>query len=319
MNIIENVQHIKFSFIDKEPTSTLTHAYVYVNDLNEYRVVKNGDRLSKSQVRTGKYKKLYTVNMQQQLYSFRDEVLSATRGRRFSIDLNLDLAVKDPGLVVQQNAGEIGVICDRNLPIWVQRTARDFEINEDVRLARYIEDFYETSELVSILRSAGIEVLNVNVFVKPSARDLKHDEELVDIERNREKKDYSDTMNHLSTVQYAKRISKEIRESLEEGDYFTAILIAEQNDTAKKMVEAQYQQDRSLRIDIQNQMKKLALDGTVDRVEVKESIAKLELLFPSMATDMKETLATSQEKIAASKDPLAELDNTYESLRNKGE
>jgi hypothetical protein len=64
MQFIEDVKDVKFSFLEKQPASSMTYAFVYVNNHNEYYVVKNGQRLTRSELLIGKYKRVYTVNMQ---------------------------------------------------------------------------------------------------------------------------------------------------------------------------------------------------------------------------------------------------------------
>jgi hypothetical protein len=131
MHFIEDVKDVKFSFLEKPPASSMTYAFVYVNHHNEYYAVKNGERLSRSELRIGKYKKVYTVNMQQHTITYKEEVPSATRGRRFSVNLSIDIAVEHPERLVQQNAGEINTIFNNNLPFWVESEARFYPIEED--------------------------------------------------------------------------------------------------------------------------------------------------------------------------------------------
>src|SRR6476469_7261324 len=120
----QNEIWFEFSFWEKPPASTMTYAFVNINHNNEYYAVKNGERLSRSELRIGKYNRVYTVNMQQQTITYNEEVASATRGRRFSVNLFIDIAVEHPERLVQQNAGEFGTMINNNLPFWVESEAR---------------------------------------------------------------------------------------------------------------------------------------------------------------------------------------------------
>jgi hypothetical protein len=295
MNLIVEVNDVKFSFLEKQPASSMTHAFVYVNHANQYCAVKNGDRLSRSELRIGKYKRVYTVDMQQHTFEYNEEVPSATRGRRFSVHLFIDIAVDRPELLVQQNAGEIGILISNNLPLWVESEARFFSIEEELGFARHIEEFFQTSSLVKVLREAGIVVRAVRVLVRQGLRDQRHDEAIADLDRNAELSAYQEALD----LEEARRISATIKIALEDGDFITAGKLAEKNDMAKLIVDSEFSQNQTFKQVVNQQLLNMINDHSIDQAEAEQRLAKLKRLFPYLPVDL--------EKINAKKRPFREL------------
>jgi hypothetical protein len=284
MQFIEEVKDVKFSFLEKQPASSMKQAFVYVNHNNQYIAVKNGDRLSRSELRIRKYKRVYTVNMQQHTIEYREEVPSATRGRRFSVHLYIDIAVDRPELLVQQNAGEFGTVVNNNLPMWVEAEARFFPIEEELRFARHIEEFFQTSALVRVLRDAGIAVRAVRVLVRQGFRDQRHDEEIADLDRRAELSSYQEALD----LEEARRISATIKEALEDGDFVTAGKLGEKNEMAKRLVESEFNQNQTFKHEVNKQLLNLINDHSIDRAEAEQRLAKLKRLFPYLPVQVEE-------------------------------
>jgi hypothetical protein len=276
VHFIEDVKDVKFSFLEKPPASSMTHAFVYVNNQNEYYAVKNGERLSRSELRIGKYKKVYTVNMQQHTITYKEEVPSATRGRRFSVNLSIDIAVEHPERLVQKNAGEINTIFNNNLPFWVESEARFYPIEEDMSFARHIEEFFQTSKLSKVLREAGIVVRNVRVLIRQGIRDQRHDEAIADLDRNAELSAYQEALD----LEEARRISASIKEALQAGDFITAGKLGEKNEMAKRLVESEFSQNQAFKFEVNKQLFNLINDHSIDQFEADQRLAKLKKLFP---------------------------------------
>ncbi|WML55214.1 hypothetical protein RCG17_11845 [Neobacillus sp. PS3-12] len=275
MQFIEEVKDVKFSFLEKQPASSMKQAFVYVNHNNQYVAVKNGDRLSRSELRIGKYKRIYTVNMQQHTIEYKEEVPSATRGRRFSVHLYIDIAVDRPELLVQQNAGEFGTVVNNNLPMWVEAEARFFPIEEELRFARHIEEFFQTSALVRVLRDAGIAVRAVRVLVRQGFRDQRHDEAIADLDRHAELSSYQEALD----LEEARRISATIKEALEDGDFITAGKLGEKNEMAKRLVESEFNQNQTFKHEVNKQLLNLINDHSIDLGRGRTTISQIEATF----------------------------------------
>lgn len=282
MQFIEDVKDVKFSFLEKPPASSMTYAFVYVNNHNEYYAVKNGERLSRSELRIGKYKRVYTVNMQQHTITYKEEVPSATRGRRFSVNLFIDIAVEHPERLVQQNAGEFGDIINNNLPFWVESEARFYPIEEELSFARHIEEFFQTSPLVKVLREAGIVVRNVRVMIRQGIRDQRHDEAIADLDRNAEISAYQEALD----LEEARRISASIKDALQEGDFITAGKLGEKNDMAKRLVESEFSQNQAFKFEVNKQLFNIINDSSIDQFEAEQRLAKLQKLFPYLPVNL---------------------------------
>lgn len=282
MNFIEDIKDVKFSFLEKPPASSMSYAFVYVNNDNEHFAVKNGERLTRSELRIGKYKRVYTVNMQQQTFTYNEEVPSATRGRSFSVNLSIDIAVEHPELLVQQNAGEIGDIFNNNLPFWVESEARFYPIEEELSFARHIEEFFQTSRLVKVLREAGIVVRNVRVLTRQGIRDQHHDEAIADLDRNAELSAYQEALD----LEEARRISASIKEALQAGDFITAGKLGEKNEMAKRLVESEFSQNRAFKYEVNKQLLNLINNLSIDQFEAEQRLAKLKKLFPYLPVNL---------------------------------
>lgn len=282
MQFIEDVKDVKFSFLEKPPASSMTYAFVYVNNHNEYYAVKNGERLSRSELRIGKYKKVYTVNMQQHTITYKEEVPSATRGRRFSVNLFIDIAVEHPERLVQQNAGEFGDIINNNLPFWVESEARFYPIEEELSFARHIEEFFQTSPLVKVLREAGIVVRNVRVLIRQGIRDQRYDEAIADLDRNAELSAYQEALD----ADEARRISASIKDALQAGDFITAGKLGEKNDMAKRLVESEFSQNQAFKFEVNKQLFNIINDPSIDQFEAEQRLAKLQKLFPYLPVNL---------------------------------
>ncbi|MCA1060826.1 hypothetical protein LCL96_18080 [Rossellomorea aquimaris] len=298
MTLIEKVEPVKFSFFDKPPASTMTHALVYINQNNEYLTVKNGDRLTKSEIRTKKFHKMCTVNVQQHTFFYKDEVLTATRGRKFLVQLYVDYYVEKPELLVQQNAGEISVIFNKYLPFWVESEAANYDIHADKHFRSQIEDLFLTSSLVSVLKEAGVTVRDIRVMIKPSLIDQEQDGNLVDIDRKAE---------------LAKKISATVRAAMAEGDFIVAYDIAKENEMARKMVDSQVREDEMIRHEVITQVKTL-MNTSVDAFEAREQLSKLKMLLPSLNVDL-----DILESLSKDSDGQEELDDMFEAYISKGE
>lgn len=260
----------------------MTYAFVYVNNHNEYYAVKNGERLSRSELRIGKYKRVYTVNMQQHTITYKEEVPSATRGRRFSVNLFIDIAVEYPERLVQQNAGEFGDIINNNLPFWVESEARYYPIEEELSFARHIEEFFQTSPLVKVLREGGIVVRNVRVLIRQGIRDQRHDEAIADLDRNAELSSYQEALD----LEEARRISASIKDALQAGDFITAGKLGEKNEMAKRLVESEFSQNQAFKFEVNKQLFNLINDLSIDQFEAEQRLAKLKKLFPYLPVNL---------------------------------
>ncbi|WP_423801837.1 hypothetical protein [Neobacillus sp. SAB-20_R2A] len=290
MNFIKDIKDVKFSFLEKPPASSMSYAFVYVNNDNEHFAVKNGERLTRSELRIGKYKRVYTVNMQQQTFTYNEEVPSATRGRSFSVNLSIDIAVEHPELLVQQNAGEIGDIFHNNLPFWVESEARFYPIEEELSFARHIEEFFQTSRLVKVLREAGIVVRNVRVLTRQGIRDQHHDEAIADLDRNAELSAYQEALD----LEEARRISASIKEALQAGDFITAGKLGEKNEMAKRLVESEFSQNRSFKYEVNKQLLNLINDHSIDQFEAEQRLSKLKKLFPYLPVNLENSNRKNQ-------------------------
>ncbi|WP_226670865.1 hypothetical protein [Metabacillus litoralis] len=309
MNLIE-VQPVKFSFFEKPPASSLNQAFVYVNGENNFQVVKNGDRLTRSDLRAGKYTKVYIVNMATQNYQSEEEYLSLDRGRSFLINLSIDYKVVDPISLVQQDAGEIVNFIKKKLPYWLEEITTDYSISDAKRVKKHIEDLHEHSSMVAGLKQVGIVVSDINVLVKQSRSDQEHDKKYWDIDREGELAEHEREVKQRQALALAERIQKEI----EAGNLFNALLLSEENKAALEIVQGRIANQEKFRAEVQDQVRKLISDPTVDRIEVEQQLEKIRVYFPS--ENFAETKNNNNRNDYA-EDPLDDLRSVYQSTKGE--
>lgn len=275
MNLIE-VQPVKFSFFEKPPAPSINQAFVYANAENNFEVVKNGDRLSRSDLRAGKYTKVYIVDMSIQSFQDVSEYPSLDRGRSFLIDLSIDYKVVDPISLVQQGAGEIVTFIKKKLPYWLEEITVDYSMEDAKRVKKHIEDLHEHSSMVSGLKQVGIVVSDINVLVKQGIDDQEHDKKFRDVDKDRELKRYMQE----SELEDARFIAAEIQREIEAGNLFNALLIAEKNEAAQEIIKNRIANEERFRMEIHEQVRSMLLDPAVDEVEARKQISKVRMYFP---------------------------------------
>lgn len=275
MNLIE-VQPVKFSFFEKPPASSMNQAFVYENAEHNYEVVKNGDRLSRSDLRAGKYTKVYIVDMSVQNFKDISEYPSLDRGRSFQIDLSIDYKVVDPISLVQQGAGEIVAFIKKKLPYWLEEITVDYSIEDIKRVKKHIEDLHEHSSMVTGLKQVGIVVSDINVLVKQSSSDQEHDKMFREVDKDRELRRYMQEYE----LEDARFIASQIQEEIKSGNLFNALLIAEKNEAAADIIKNRIANEERFRMEVQEQVRTMLLDPTVDEVEARRQLTKMNLYFP---------------------------------------
>lgn len=306
MNLIE-VQPVKFSFFEKPPASSMSQAFVYTNEDNNFLVVKNGDRITRSDLRAGKYTKVYIVNMSTLNFQYENEVPSQDRGRQFLVNLSIDYKVVDPISLIQQGAGEIVTYINKKLPYWLEEITSDYPISDAKRVKQHIEDLHEHSSMVAGLKQVGVAVTDINVLVKQSTHDQEHDIEFRKIDQEFELEQH----RREKKVHSSRLLAKEIQGAIESGDLLTAVLIAEENEDARNIVKDRLQHEEQFRRELQDQVRNLLLDPTVDEVEAKMQIAKISAYFPY---EPREKAISDKSSIT---DPLEDLRSAYHTTKGE--
>lgn len=278
MNLID-VQPVKFSFFEKPQASSLSQALVYTNENSHFLVVKNGDRISRSELRTGKFTRVYTVNMSTLNFRYEKEVPSCDRGRYFFIDLSIDYKVVDPIALIQQDAGEIITYIQKKLPFWLEEITCDYQITDAKLVKRHIEELHQHSSMVAGLKQVGVTITEINVLVKQSEDDLLHDKKFRSIDQDEELDDYLREKKRKK----ARILANEIQNAIQSGDFLTALLIAEENADAVQVVKNRLYHEEAFRSELKDQVRKLLLDPTIDAHTAKEQIEKIQAYFPHEA------------------------------------
>ncbi|APH03539.1 hypothetical protein [Bacillus weihaiensis] len=275
MNLIE-VHPVKFNFFEKPPASSMNQAFVYVNAQNNFQVVKNGDRLTRSDLRAGKYTKMYIVNMGTQNFHDENEYPSLDRGRSFLIDVSIDYKVVDPISLVQQDAGEIVTYIKKKLPYWLEEITTDYPISDAKRVKKHIEDLHEHSSMVTGLKQVGIVVADINVLVKQSRSDQEHDRSYWQIDKDGELAEHEIEIKQRRALALAEKIQTEI----ESGHLLKALMLAEDNKPALEIVQNRLALEEKFRADIKDQVRMLLADPTADKMDVEKQVEKIQAYFP---------------------------------------
>lgn len=309
MNLID-VQPVKFSFFEKPPASSINQAFVYTNEQNNFQVVKNGDRLSRSDLRAGKYTKVYIVNMATQSFQNEAEYPSLDRGRDFLIDLSIDYKVVDPISLVQQSAGEIVTFIKKKLPYWLEEITSDYPISDAKRVKKHIEDLHEHSSMVAGLKQVGIVISDINVLVKQSRNDQEHDKMHWKQDQDSELRIHEKEIK----MREARFVAGEIQKEIEKGNLLNALFIAEDHKPALEVVQARIKNEEAFRLEVQHQVKRLMIDPSVDKFEVAQQIEKIKAYFPYEQFAGKQTTHSTRR---TEEDPLNDLRDLYQSTKGE--
>jgi hypothetical protein len=308
MNLIE-VQPVKFSFFEKPPASSMSQAFVYTNEESNFLVVKNGDRISRSDLRAGKYTKVYIVNMSTLNFQYENEVPSQDRGRQFLVDLSIDYKVVDPISLIQHGAGEIVTYIKKKIPYWLEEITCDYPISESKRVKQHIEDLHEHSSMVAGLKQVGVAVTDINVLVKQSTNDQEHDIEFRKIDQAYELEQH----RREKKLNHAGFLAKEIQDAIESGNLIKAVLIAEENEDARDIVKHRIQNEENFRLELQEQVRNILLDPAVDEDVAKEQIRKIRAYFPHESIGREHI----EQRENRSQDQLHELRSLYHSTKGE--
>jgi hypothetical protein len=161
--------------------------------------------------------------------------------------------------------------------------------------------------MVAGLKQVGVAVTDINVLVKQSTHDQEHDIEFRKIDQEYELEQH----RREKKVNNARLLAKEIQGAIESGDLLTAVLIAEENEDARNIVKDRLQHEEQFRREVQDQVRNLLLDPTVDEVEAKLQIAKIRAYFPYEPSEK----AISNK--SSFNDPLDDLRNIYQTTKGE--
>jgi hypothetical protein len=242
-------------------------------------------------------------------FHYENEVPSQDRGRHFLVDLSIDYKVVDPISLIQQGAGEIVTYIQKKLPYWLEEITSDYPVSEAKRVKRHIEDLHEHSSMVAGLKQVGVAVTDINVLVKQSEDDQEHDKRFRVIDQEDELDEY----RREKRLKKASILAKSIQEAIESGNLLEAVLIAEENKDALEIVKNRLYNEENFRLEVQDQVRKLLLDPTVDEVEAKAQIMKIRAYFPHESFSGEKPAMNER----SMNDPLDDLRNIYQTTKGE--
>ncbi|MFC7441178.1 hypothetical protein [Laceyella putida] len=186
MVIIKQVEPVKFSLFSKEPISSNTLAYVYKNTQGEYRLVQDGEQLTRAELRAKNYTLRFEVARQTFDYKHEREYQSKDPGKSFGVTLQMSVSVKDPVAVVQNEINDLQSYLDRNMPYWIQPLVAEYGVQDFKEVRTVIQQIDQRSEIRSNLESRGLTVNQVLAHVRLSEEDWEHYKKMEDLKKQYE-------------------------------------------------------------------------------------------------------------------------------------
>ncbi|WP_349408738.1 hypothetical protein [Pseudalkalibacillus sp. SCS-8] len=158
-------EQVKRSFFEQPPASTSMEALVYVNQTNHHHVLMNGDRLTRSEVRHGKYHTLYRVDMSPKKIEVRDEFDSALPGQPFMIQAKFYYEVTNPETLVSKYYENLPIDLAEKMVDEVKKAAETYTVEEKIRVRESIADLKSEMSVTDLFEDYGIRLKEISVQV----------------------------------------------------------------------------------------------------------------------------------------------------------
>ncbi|WP_461673331.1 hypothetical protein [Priestia megaterium] len=172
------------SFFTKEPFSSDSFAFVYKNG-EEYRVVRDGQQLTTSELRKKKYSIRYRVQMGTTPFDYTEKYQTADGGRYFEVTVKGRLKLVNPVLVVKHEITDINSLVKNKIFSSLQHIVgqRKFEAFHEVK--PQIQVLVEKTVLSDEVEELGYDLKNLQVDMDISQEDKEFLELLAQKERDR--------------------------------------------------------------------------------------------------------------------------------------
>lgn len=188
MQIIKSAETVSFNLLVKEPVSTPTLSYVYKNPKEDYRLVKDGEQLTRTELWTKKYTIRYAVVRNLFDYKHEKEYPSLEPGKNFRVTMNITISVKDPVAVVKSEIHDLRNYLEANIPYWIQPIVEDYTIEDFKQVRTKIQNIDQHAQIRKKLEEKGFSVGEIRANVFLSKADWQHFQKIEELKKSHELK-----------------------------------------------------------------------------------------------------------------------------------
>ncbi|RSK28763.1 hypothetical protein EJF36_18835 [Bacillus sp. HMF5848] len=301
---IKDVERVTYSLFSKEPISSNTIAYVYKNANDEYRVVKDGEQLTRSELKAKKYMIRYTVSMNSVSVNHQREYSSSDPGRYFNINVKVGVKVKDPIAIVENDVKDSGKFLQDNLVYWIQPITDDYSIEDFADVKAQFQKLKQQSDIVEQIERMGYEVTELHASARLSKADWEHYQKIVELKRKQE-------LTELEMEIERKQKKKQTEWQLEDDDVRKKREKEEEEERRRKQKDEEEERKRKMRDAIRS-------GGIIDAL-IEGSASNDEVLsyLQTQQNDIKQMQKMVFEKVINSED--TDVEDMVKLMKKMGE
>lgn len=190
--IIRSESLDNFNIFSKKPTVGVDNQLVMVNEKGQYKVFKSTKTISRGELMTGKYQRLFEVSMLPVKISHHNDYLSLDMVHSFVVDMNARCYIIDSVNVVKNGIIDI----KKNVIEIIDHVLKsDLEINK-IDDYRELKDriLYFENKVNNELEEYGLELRKFSLSFRPDESFLKAEKQRIENEKKRAmEKDKIDT------------------------------------------------------------------------------------------------------------------------------
>lgn len=214
----------KFSFMSKKPAPEPGEAFVLYREGQKTVTLFPGDRMTAGEIKWGKYKKIYRVDVTEQRFQFECELPTSKIGYNFPAKVEVIYKINDPAEIVNRQIDDshaalkpllidkMRVISRRYEP--KSNTAAEEEITQNLRdqdfengitISKFIIELNIESEIVDAIRAIGDQTHDATLTQMDREQDIKvkanqHDAQLKQLQLQNELALQQMQMQHYMTM-----------------------------------------------------------------------------------------------------------------------
>ncbi|MDP5274964.1 hypothetical protein [Chengkuizengella axinellae] len=147
MNVIDSVDSVKYSILGQEPYATPSYTYVYKNLNGEYRVVENGERLSRAEMKLKRFTTRYRINQTPIHAKIEEEFSSQDIGDNFLVDINITIKINQFDHFIESRIEDVETDVKKQLKMQIKKACRQYKVGDISEVEHIIPDQLNTDEL----------------------------------------------------------------------------------------------------------------------------------------------------------------------------
>lgn len=187
MKFVMDQQRIKLGlFVEKQPIAPRDVCFVYRNDRGDMLQIREGERLTRGELKAGKFTSLIKIDMSPKFFTYEDEFQAMDQGDSFEIESTVTVQVDDPVLVLRNGEKNSRLLLEKQLKYEISDLAKKYGIQHYDGLKFDIESLINDVKFNREMENIGFRVIDIKTSVDLSEKSRKHFEELTRIEKEKE-------------------------------------------------------------------------------------------------------------------------------------